>query len=260
MDHVQALLQRLDGIGVTLSRKGHALMLLALGSVGKETERADAYSDLDFFVIVEPGYKARFIDQLDWLSDTYPLAYSFQNTRDGHKVMFEDGIYGEFAVFEEQELEQAAYDEGRMVWKADTFHNEQLVKPHAPFPQVRGTSLDFAMNEALTNLYVGLGRYARGEKLSGSRFVQEHALHSILSVLHLLEEETNFFPDKFGMDRRLEARFPAFAKLLPDMLQGYERVPESALHVLSYIESRYAANPKLAAEIRQLASLCLTAE
>ena len=63
----QHLLARLDAIGASLERSGHALALLGLGSVGAETARIDAYSDLDFFAIVEPGTKAHYIDNRDWL-------------------------------------------------------------------------------------------------------------------------------------------------------------------------------------------------
>lgn len=53
----EALFQRLDNIGQVLAQKEGALLLLGLGSVGSETERADDYSDLDFFVITENGMK-----------------------------------------------------------------------------------------------------------------------------------------------------------------------------------------------------------
>ncbi len=56
------LLQRLDAIGASLRASGLARALLALGSVGAETERLDEYSDLDFFVIAAPSMKQRLID------------------------------------------------------------------------------------------------------------------------------------------------------------------------------------------------------
>jgi len=103
----ELLLKRLDEIGKLLERKGGALVLLGVGSVGLETERLDEYSDLDFFVVVKPGEKNRYIDRLDWLEDVHPLAYSFKNSDIGYKVLFEDGIFGEYAVFEEGELANA---------------------------------------------------------------------------------------------------------------------------------------------------------
>ena len=66
------LLARLDDIGESLRRSGNALALIGLGSVGLERNRLDRYSDLDFFAIVEPGHKARYIDTLDWLESLTP--------------------------------------------------------------------------------------------------------------------------------------------------------------------------------------------
>jgi len=94
------LLKRLDEIGQSLEQSPHALALIGLGSVGLELYRLDDYSDLDFFVIVEPGYKHAFINDLDWLSKLCPIAYCFLNSVDGYKLLFTDGIFCEFAVFE----------------------------------------------------------------------------------------------------------------------------------------------------------------
>ncbi len=113
----QSLLKRLDEIGRSLERSGHALALLGLGSVGLELDRIDAYSDLDFFAIVEAGYKQAYIDSLGWLSDVHPVAYQFRNTVDGYKLLFADGIFCEFAVFELEELRNIPFAPGRIVWK-----------------------------------------------------------------------------------------------------------------------------------------------
>lgn len=257
MRRTELLLQRLNEIGMTLERKGGALVLLGVGSVGIETERLDEYSDLDFFVIVKQGEKKRFIDQLDWLEETHPLAYSFKNTDDGYKILFEDGIYGEYAVFEEWELANISYKGGRVVWKDSTYG--QLVPANSAnlIPSIRKDSLDFSLNEALTNLYVGLGRFARGERLSAMRFVQSYAIDSILSVLHLLEAEVDYYPDPFGNERRLEKRYPRFAEIIGDMMQGYDRVPESALCILNYLEEVYPVNRRLSDEIRIMANISI---
>jgi lincosamide nucleotidyltransferase len=55
--NTQSLLKRLNEIGHSLEKSGHALALIGLGSVGLELDRLDSYSDLDFFVIVENGHK-----------------------------------------------------------------------------------------------------------------------------------------------------------------------------------------------------------
>ena len=245
MDNKQALLQRLDDIGKVLAKNGDVLALFGLGSVGTETDRIDQYSDLDFFVVAAPGCKQRYIDQVDWLEETYPLAYAFKNCDIGHKILFDDGIYGEFAVFEESELDHASYTEGRMVWKAPQYTNDGgIVSGKAAIPSRRASALDHALGEALTNLYVGLGRYARGEKLSALRFVESYAIDNILSILHLVGTEVDYYPDVFGNERRVEARFPQFAAVVSDMMQGYEKVPESAIHILNFLENIYPINLK----------------
>lgn len=258
MAQKQLLLQRLDEIGNTLERKGNgeALALFGLGSVGVETDRIDDYSDLDFFIVVAPGNKQRYIDQLDWLEETHPLAYQFKNCDIGHKILFEDGIYGEFAVFEEAELDHALYTGGRMVWKHRSYSNEGIVTGKAAIPSIKFSSIDHVIGEALTNIYVGLGRYARGEKLSALRFIESYPIDGLLSVMHLIEPEVDFFPDAFGNERRAEKRFPGFASVLSGMLQGYDNVPESALHLLHYLEQIYPVNQRMSAEIRALAEHC----
>ncbi|WP_151735769.1 hypothetical protein [Paenibacillus tengchongensis] len=254
MLRTECLLQRLEEIGRSLERKGGALLLLGVGSVGTETGRLDEYSDLDFFVIAGPGQRDRYIKNLDWLEEIHPLAYAFQNSEVGYKILFEDGIYGEYAVFEESELGEASYSGGRVVWKNPAYTGkEPVILSSNRLPVPKKSSLDYPLNEALTNLYVGLGRYARGERLSAVRFIQSYAIDSILSVLHLLEEEVAYYPDPFGNERRLEKRFPRFAEIIGGMMQGYDHVPESALRILDFLETVYPVNPRLSAEIRRLA-------
>ncbi|MCA1032241.1 hypothetical protein LCL95_14480 [Bacillus timonensis] len=252
----ELLVRRLDDIGLSLEKSKGALLLLGLGSVGVELERLDEYSDLDFFVIVKKGYKERFLKKLDWLQSAYLLAYAFQNTNVGYKVLFEDGVYGEFAVFEENELENISYSGGRIVWKCSSLGNVDIpVNKNLP-TYLQKNSLDFSINEALTNLYVGLCRYARGEKLSALRFIEGYALNNILTVLHLLEKEENHLPDQFSIERRVEKRFPSLAEKLSGMLQGYEHTPKSALRILDYLESVYQVNPRMSSEIRSMMIEC----
>src|SRR5450631_1488132 len=70
-----SLLARLDAVGNSLAESGHAVALIGLGSAGLETERLDAWSDLDFFAIVEQGHKASYIERLDWLASAWPLVW-----------------------------------------------------------------------------------------------------------------------------------------------------------------------------------------
>lgn len=247
-----ALLARLEAIGASLAASGQALALIGLGSVGQELARLDAYSDLDFFAVVQPGSKARYLESLDWLSGVAPVAYAFRNTADGFKLLYADGIFCEFAVFEPHELAVAAYAPGRLIWKAPGVPDSWAV-PAQPAPAPPARSTGWLLGEALTNLYVGLGRYRRGEKLIAARFIQHYAVDRVLELASRLETEQPAWRDDFSIERRFEARFPHTGARLPDFIQGYDRSPQSALAVLAFLESHFEVNPALAAQIRLLA-------
>jgi lincosamide nucleotidyltransferase B/F len=251
MPTTHALLNRLDAIGHSLEKSGHALALIGLGSVGMDTERLDSYSDLDFFVIVEGGFKPRYIENLDWLTALCPIVFHFRNTPDGHKVLYQDGIFCEFAVFEQPELQTIPFGEGRIIWKQPQI-NETICKPILSGSPHPSSDAQWLIGEALTNLYVGLGRFRRGEKLSAAQFVQNHAVDRILELAKQIEREEDIPRDVFANERRFEQRFPKIAQELPLFVQGYERSIESALALLGFLERHFDINPAIAAAIREL--------
>lgn len=253
MQKTQQLLERLEAIGKEVQDTGSALALLGLGSVGVETDRLDEYSDLDFFVIVTPGLKARFIDRLDWLTTVCPLAYVFRNSVDGYKVLFEDGIFCEFAVFEASELRTIPFTAGRLIWKDEAFDDTVCVS----FPKEQRVHLvegsdEWHLGEALTNLYIGLGRVLRGEKLTGTRFIQNYAIDHLLALTKTFELAQRTADDPFNPERRYEIRYPQTAHYLPTFIQGYERNIASALAILAFLEQHFAVNPAMNAAIRDL--------
>jgi hypothetical protein len=252
MAHPKTLLDRLDRIGAALRDSGHALALIGLGSVGREHDRLDECSDLDFFAIVEPGWKARYIDQLDWLAAAHPLAWFFRNTGDGYKALMDDGVFCEFAVFEPQELAQIPFAPGRVVWRRDGV-DEQIATPRRGMPPPATTDETWIVGEALSCLFVGLQRWQRGEKLSAARFVQGHAVDRLIELDAL---RTHPVPgDPFDADRRLEARQPRLAAELPRLMPGYSHTPQAALAMLEALVARGAAlNEAVVVHIRRLAS------
>jgi hypothetical protein len=252
MNHAQHLLARLDAIGQALADSGHALALIGLGSVGLETQRIDAWSDLDFFAIVEPGHKARYIQQLDWLSAAHPLAWSVQNTVDGHKALMADGVLCEFAVFEPAELDGIPFAPGRLVWKQAGVPDSMAV-PRRPLPSTQLPDEAWIVGEALSCLYVGLQRWHRGERLSAARFVQSHALDRLIELDALRNAALGC--DPFNRERRLELRQPSLAAELPALVPGYDHTPQAALSMLDALRRRGACiNPAMQAAILRLAA------
>ena len=251
MNKKDLLLLRLDEIGKSVEKSGHGLAVIGLGSVGREIHRLDDFSDLDFFVIVENGFKQLFIEDLRWLSSIAPLVYQFRNTVDGYKVLFEDGAFCEFAVFEQPELRHIPFAPGKIIWKRESVEESIAVpvKISGP-PELR--SVDWLIGEAITNLYVGLCRYHRGEKLSAARFVQNYAVDRVIELFEMNAKAAEVDRDVYSSERRIEQRYPAFAKVLPTFVQGYERTPESALAILEYVSGMHEINKAMFSVIRDL--------
>jgi hypothetical protein len=202
-------------------------------------------------VIVEEGHKDEFINSLDWLSSVCPIAYQYRNTKDGYKILFEDGVFCEFAIFERLELSYIPFAHGRVVWK------RPYVDASVAVPKNQGAVTDkkpveWLVGEVLTNLYVGLSRYRRGEKLSAARFIQHFAVDRLLELSERIEESVPAPKDIFAPERRFEERFPTLAKDLPGFIQGYERGRESAGAIMDYLERHFEVNPAMAEAIRGL--------
>jgi hypothetical protein len=252
MDRPELLLTRLDAIGAALAKDQDALALIGLGSVGTDLGRLDAYSDLDIFVIVAPGRKERYINDLSWLEVVHPITYAFLNSVHGYKLLFADGVYCELDVFEPQELTATHFPRGRFVWKRPEV-DDGLAVPQALPPAVEAHTVEWLVGEALTNLYVGLGRYRRGEKLSAVRFIQGYAVDRIVELSAYLEDEQPAQRDLFIGERRYEQRFPRTAPQMAQFVQGYDRSLESALAILAFLEQHFAVNDAIAELIRELA-------
>lgn len=251
--HAAQLLARLDRIAQSLAAHEGTLALIGLGSVGLETARIDAWSDLDFFVIVQPGHKQRYIQQLDWLAAAQPLDWSVQNTVDGHKALMDDGVLCEFAVFEPAELAQIPFAPGRVVWKREGV-DSRIATPQRAMPEQKLPSETWIVGEALSCLLVGLQRWHRGEKLSAARFVQGHALDRLIELDALRAPPAA--GDPFNRERRLEARQPGLAAELPALVPGYEHTPRAALAMLAALRQRGAEmNTVMVGRIEALARL-----
>ncbi len=248
-DRPKQLLERLDAIGASLARSGEALALIGLGSAGLESARLDAYSDLDFFAIVEDGSKQRFLDDLSWLSSICPISFCYRNTRDGYRLLFADGIFCEFAVFELPELSHIPFAPGRVIWKREEVADSWL-QPVAH--EIEERSTEWLVGEALSNLYVGLSRQARGERLAAMRAIQGWAADRALELAAHIGPTMPVAPDRFAFERRYEQRHPAAAQRLPGFMQGYQRNIESARAILAFLEEHFQVNPAMSDAIERL--------
>jgi hypothetical protein len=246
-----SMLRRLDDLAAHLATRGDVLAVLGLGSAGQEHDRLDEHSDLDFFVVVEDGAQERYIDAIDWLAAPAPVAYSFANERNGRKVLYADGIFCEYAIFTVAELKKLPFTGARIVWArpdAPADLDQAGAPPTKPTPF---DTVEFHLNEALTNLYVGLHRELRGEKLTATRFVQSYAVDRVIALARLTDPRS-FRRDPFDPSRRVEQAYPPQALPLARMVPGYGRTFEAAAVTLAWLRERFDVDPVIGAAIDDL--------
>ncbi len=265
MNKTELLQARLTAIGENIRLHPDGLALIGLGSVGKELHRLDDFSDLDFYAIVREGSKSSFIEQIDWLTTIAPVAFKFRNSDDGYKLLYADGVFCEFGVYTLSELDSVGYNEGRIIW-ADASVPTSISVPKIT-AEVVDHSIEFLLGELLTNLYVGLSRYRRGEKCSAMRFVQVFAVDRLIALLPYIYKPHIYKPDlytshadklnvscfdAYSPDRRVEQRYGPEQVDLSVFMQGYNRVAESAEALLDFTKRHFEVNAALEKEIRAL--------
>src|SRR6476661_6089332 len=233
MVELPVTLRRLDHLAEHLSRDAGVQAVLGLGSAGVETGRFDEHSDIDFFLVVDDAEtKSRYLAQPAWLGGFGgQVAYSFVNDRNGRKALFDDGLLVEYAIFTPAELAPLPFAGARVVWGRPAF----VLAPanRAPAPSI--DTVEFHVNEALTNLYVGLHRHLRGEDLTAMRFIQVYAVDRVLALVRLSPASVLDRPDPFEATRRIESSRPAAALPLADMVPGYDHNLEAARSTLAWL-------------------------
>lgn len=223
-----------------LKTDSRVLGLIALGSMAQRTRLPDDWSDHDFFVITTPGEQEHFRQDLSWLPDTDQIVLQVRETDHGLKVLYAYGHLIEFAVFDLQELHIAKVNDCRiLIDQADiTTHLHQTAQVSASAP--RDASRAYSL--FLSLLLVGTGRAARGEILSAHRFIKDHALAHLLSLLaaHLpAEDSAKTRLDNLDPFRRFEIVFPDIAPQIHDML--LQPPITAAQHLLTLADQHLSA-------------------
>ncbi|HSB21207.1 MAG TPA: hypothetical protein VLD85_14465 [Anaeromyxobacteraceae bacterium] len=191
---------------------------------------ADEWSDHDFFVVVRPGAQERFRRDLAWLPDPGEIAFSFQETAHGLKVVYRSGHLLEFAVFDPEEISLARVNRYRVLLdRADVASRMARVREEtaaAPPPGDR-----YLLGQFLTSLLVGSGRWRRGERLSGEQLVRQGALGHLLRLVaaHVPPDDAAA-PDGLDPFRRFERAWPRLAAEIHGALAA--EVPETARRLL----------------------------
>lgn len=223
-----------------LENDSRVLGLVALGSMAEGSHLPDEWSDHDFFVIVQTGQQEFFRQHLDWLPDSDQIVYSYQETQYGLKVFYASGHLIEFAVFDPQEISLAKVNDYRVILDREGIEvSLQQIQQSSSRP----TNTDhFLFGQLIAHIQVGVGRYLRGESLSGHIFIKHYALADTLELFakHLGATEKSAL-DNLDPLRRFEQVYPDLgAELNTLMLQP---VPQAALGLLAMVERELGGLP-----------------
>ena len=220
--------------------------LIALGSMAQQDYQPDEWSDHDFFVITIPGVQEDMRQDLSWLPNPSSLLFHFRETDHGLKALYPNGHLIEFAVFSENELQVARLNRYRVLLDkatlAATF--SELALATSDFVEQSRTPPERRFTELIMNLFVGAGRLARGERLSGDQFIRTHALFHLLRLLaEFLPSEAAPLIDNLDPFRRFERVYPALGSELNHIMAQPTLLAAEELLAVAVRELRPFINP-----------------
>lgn len=213
--------------------------LVALGSMAGRDYAPDAFSDHDFFVVTRPGAQEPFRRDTGWVPRAGGLVLWMRETAHGVKALFDSGHLLEFAVFSLEELSLARVNRYRVL--LDRGGVEEALAVVARHTAQQGAPEEgWLLGQFLTQLLVGAGRHARGERLSGHSRVKEDALRHLVRLLsrHARSEHAALLDDLDPV-RRFERVFPALGRELNEALE--RQTPQAALLLLDLAERELGA-------------------
>ncbi len=194
----------------------------------------DQWSDHDFFVISESGAQEEFRTDLTWLPDYDRMAFWFRETEHGLKVVYDDGHLLEFAVFDLSEMDLAKVDRYRVLIDRDRVGSTmERIAARTVLEADNAVADDrLIFGQFLTNLMVGVGRYRRGEILSGEEFTKRYALNHLVTLInkYVPTPDRNLL-DRLAPFRRFEFVYPELGEELDRIL--YMAAPDAAALMLT---------------------------
>ena len=240
--NLQRVKETLETLSLAAQKSPHAIALVGAGSAGAESSRMDEYSDIDFFLIVEDGFSANFINDNSWFGSLLPISFAFRDTEHGNKALLENGVFLEFAIFSEAELALFGIPGLRTIWSKSGF-----TLPDYPANKISERELSYYVNQALSNLLVGALRLKRGERLAALVMIERHALTNLLIAYR--SKNNLKIEDPFVIERRAEQ---ALGVDFAPLIQGYENLEGSLAEILNFAENNFEVNAEIALAIRTL--------
>ncbi len=215
--------------------------LIGLGSTARNARQPDRWSDHDIWVVVEDGNEPTFRDDPSWLPDAGRIVLWMQETPHGMKAVYDDGHLVKVAVFRVDELEATRANDYRVYLDREQITGRMRrireATAHPDSEWLNGPG--YLAGQFLTNLLVGVSRFARGERLSAHDFVVAQGVGHLLGlVAAVVPPERDGELDDLNPWRRFETAYPSLATRIERVIRL--PIPEAALALADLAQVRVA--------------------
>ena len=223
----------IDTLTATVEARDDALGLVLLGSTA-DRDRADEWSDHDFFLVTADGAQERYRTDLSWLPNAAELALTVRETEHGLKAVYDDGHVLEFAVFSFEELLLAEANAWAVAADAGGIAERMAEVAARPKPN-RDPAI--ALGLFLSLLLIGVGRARRGETLTAGQSVRSHALAQLLTAIaREVPAEHSTRLDSLDPFRRFEQVYPELGATIGAALErDVERAARDLLDIAEQV-------------------------
>lgn len=225
----------LDRLAAVARARDDVLGLVGFGSTADRT-RADEWSDHDFAWITVAGAEDQYRNDLRWLPDADRIVMSVIEHHGGVKVLYDDGHRLEFGISDVDSF---------VSWAgapADVIVGDDAVRSAAATVEARRPEGDVdparEVRLMLTQLHAGVGRFRRGEVLSGSGLVRYEAVNHLVRAI-TARQPRDARLDPLDARRRLELVSPQLGSRLESAVR--EPIDDAALALIEIAEELLAA-------------------
>ena len=217
----------------SLAERDEVIGLVLVGSTA-DLGRVDEWSDHDFFVITKDGAAENLRQDLSWLPDFDDIVMRPRETDHGLKVVYANGKVLEFAVFNDDELDNAGANAYNVTLDRSNITERMAAIAQRSKPKPYDFDTEFEV--FLGQMLIGIGRARRGEVIIAGQFIRSYCLNRTLGFLRSwVSPLAGTEPKEDNLDRfrRFEQQYPVLGAEIEGILQ--QPVEAAAKHLLDLV-------------------------
>lgn len=240
---------RLEQIRDFIARQDQALAIISPSGHEKHCSIKDNDCDICLILLVKStpndteAHDKDLHKDIHWLADIQHIAYEFKRSPGHFRFLFSDGLFCDFTVLDENELDLSSLQNGEILWQKDAcpaqlnaaLSSSEVQGSHNSV--IKHEESCWLLGEFLTNLLIGLRRYSKGDKLSAFYLIQHNALTQLLELVDKWEaKDGTGEASTVRTDGSFETNYPQLVPLVEEFASGYDYSPKSAHAMLQYAE------------------------